>query len=153
MPESSRWSWSDQIVSDEPWLTAGWTSARRCRFWQWSLLNLTGRVLGVDIRASRFDPMLSSVMINQRVRWSCQREITSAASSVFYWKVISTEKCSLNCEVITYSSMTACLFHKGKFALRMLKINVVIIGTWTGLVARASFMKNASTFCIVPSFI
>lgn len=30
----------------------------------------------------------------------------------------------------------------------MLKINVVITGTWTGLVARANFMKNASTFCI-----
>jgi len=30
----------------------------------------------------------------------------------------------------------------------MLKINVVIIGTWTVLVAMANFMKNASIFCM-----
>ena len=79
------------------------------------------RVLGVDIRASRSDPILSSVMIHQRVRWSCQREITSAASSVFYWKAITTKKCSLDCDVITYSSMMACLFHKGKLRYECLK--------------------------------
>jgi hypothetical protein len=53
----------------------------------------------------------------------------------------------MNCDTVLFK-------HDGVFvsqrevALRMLKIDV-IIGTWTGLVARANFIKkNAAIFCL-----
>lgn len=62
-------------------------------------------------------------------------------------KVITTKKCSMNCDTVLFK-------HDGVFvsqrevASRMLKINVVIIGTWTGLAARVNFIKNGSIICL-----
>jgi hypothetical protein len=53
----------------------------------------------------------------------------------------------MNCDTVLFK-------HDGVFvsqrevASRMLKINVVIIGTWTGLAARVNFIKNGSIICL-----